>query len=172
MKNLIVLLFLFSVPFSGFTQDFSIPERTSTQKHNRLFYLMSGNIAVGIAGAKEAGMSPREYASFCGNQFKHSWNKEAGFKGFAQGTLANYESGRRENDPAIEILEQSSDKLVFSYYNNFKTLYNNGPMFGTTYEEFLIWVDLVYRQIGEHLGATYQQEEMEDDRLKISITKK
>ena len=155
---------------NGFGQDFQVPERTLEQKHNRALFFAYVNIAVGISAAKESGMSVSEYAEYVGDQLKGSWNKERGFPGLVNGTLLNYESSRLEQKSPIKIIEQDENKVVFDLKINYKGLFDNGPLFGITYEEFSLWYDIVYRQIAGHFEATYKQEELDDDMMRITLT--
>ena len=43
--------------------------------------------------------------------------------------------------------------------------------YGVSYEEFSLWWNIVDNQIAEYLGATYQQEELDNDLLRITLTR-
>ena len=172
MKKLLVTISLITVFSMSYAQDFSVPERTIVQKHNRAVYLTYLNIITAIAYAKSTGKTAADYSVYTGDLFKTSWNKENGFNGFVNGVLGNYESFRRDQDPPMEILEQSQDNLVLKWKINYKNIFEDGPRYNVTYEDFNQWFDIVYNKIADYLGATYEQEVMEGDWLKITIIKK
>ena len=171
MKKLIISLTLSSIVSMINAQNFLIPERTTVQKHNRAVYLTYANVIPGIAYAKSTGKTVEEYAAFVGDLFKTSWNKENGFSGLVNGTLFNFESFKREQDPPMEILEQSDRKIVIKWKINYKNRFNDGPVYNVTYDEFNQWFEIVNRKIVEYFDATYKQEVKEDDWLLIIITK-
>jgi len=172
MKNLLVsfsLIFVFSMSYA---QDFAVPERTTVQKHDRAVYLTYLNIITAIAYAKNTGKTAADYSVYVGDLFKTSWNKENGFNGFVNGVLGNYESYRRDQDPPIEILEQSPGKIVLTWKINYKNIFEEGPQYNVTYVDLNQWFNIAYNKIADYLGATYEQEVMEGDWLKITITRK
>jgi len=54
---------------------------------------------------------------------------------------------------------------------NFKEIFSQGPVFEVTYEDLLLWWDVVSQKIAGYLGASYQQEILEGDWLKATLTK-
>lgn len=154
-----------------YAQDFSVPERTIVQKHNRAVSLTYGNIIPGIAYAKSVDKTAEEYGAYVGDLFKTSWNRENGFSGLVNGVLSNFESFRREQDPPMEILEQSDSKIVIKWKINYKNRFNDGPVYNVTYDEFNQWFEIVYKKIVEYFDAVYEQKVTEDDWLMITITK-
>ena len=171
MKKLIISLTLTLIVSITYAQDFSVPERTDVQKHNRVVSLTYGNIIPGIAYAKSTGKTAEEYSAYVGDLFKTSWNRENGFSGLVNGVLFNFESFRREQDPPMEILEQSDSKIVIKWKINYKNMFDDGPVNNVTYDEFDQWIEIVYKKIAEYFDAGYEQEVTEDDWLMITITK-
>ncbi len=150
---------------------FKVPERTSAQKHNRVVFLAYASITPAIGFAKQKGSSVSDYATYCGNQFKTSWNKSAGFEGFVRGVLMNYESMRREADPAIAILSQDNNRIEFKWKINYKDLFNSDQG-GATYDDLNQFFGVAYPIIAEYVGAVYQHEVSKDDWLNVTITRK
>ena len=169
MKKLLLGLLMTLILSTGFGQEFQVPDRTLEQKHNRAVFLAHALNIVGISAGKKSGMTVSEYADYCGDQFKVTWNKEAGFSGLVKGTLNNLETLRRNQNPPIKIVEQTENKVVFDWKINFKGMFDNGPNNGVTYEEYLLWQNNVGIKIAEYLGATYKQEVLDDDWLRITL---
>lgn len=139
MKNLLLGLIMTAILSNAFGQNFQVPERTVEQKFNRNLNMVYVFVAAGITAAKESGMSIEEHGKYMGDQFKVSWNKEAGFTGYVNGVLFNSESSRRTQDPPIKIIEQNENKIIFDWKPSYKELLNNGPVYGITHEEFSLW---------------------------------
>jgi len=171
MKTLFLSFSLALVTSVIYAQDFSVPERTFMQKHNRMTYLTYANIIPGISYAKSTGKTAKEYSSFVGDLFKTSWNRENGFSGLVNGILYNFESFRREQDPPMEILEQSDSKIVIKWKINYKNMFEDGPVSNVTYDEFNQWFEIVNMKIVEYFDASYEQKVVEDDWLILTIAK-
>ncbi|WP_340114051.1 hypothetical protein [Maribellus mangrovi] len=171
MKKLFLSLLMTAILGTSFGQVFQVPERTVEQKFNRNLYMVYVMAAVGINQAKESGMTVEEYGEKIGDLFKLSWNKEQGFTGLVNGILFNLESSRLAQDPPIEIVEQNENKMVFDWKPSYKELFSDGPLYDISYEEFSLWWNIVDIQIAEYLGATYKQEELDNDMLRITLTK-
>jgi tetratricopeptide (TPR) repeat protein len=150
---------------------FKIPERTASQKHNRTIFQANAGVIAGIAYTKHTGGKAIDYGSYCGNLYKTSWNKAAGFEGFVRGALFNYESFRRENDPPIEILKQDNNSIEFKWKLNYRGMFT-GDSYGVTFEEFTDFMNIAYSSIADYVAATYTQEVLTDDWLKVTITRK
>jgi len=170
-KLLLTLSFVLCLTFV-FGQSFTVPERTIEQKHNRVVWQTYGIIISEMSYAKSLGKKSGEVSIYTGNLFKTSWNQEGGFESYVKGTLFNFESFRLTSDPAIEILQQSENQIVFKVKINYKSLFEKGDYYEVSYEEFDNWLLNVYQIIGEHMGAIYEQKEIEDDWMEITITKK
>ena len=171
MKKLIISLTLTLIVSITYAQDFSVPERTIVQKHNRVVSLAYGNIIPGIAYAKSTGKTAEEYSAYVGDLFKTTWNRENGFNGLVNGFLSLFESFRREQDLPMEILEQSDSKIVLKWKINYKYMFDDGPVNNVTYDEFNQWFEIVNMIIAEYFDATYEQKITGDDWLVITITK-
>ncbi|MBU8893572.1 MAG: hypothetical protein KOO66_12405 [Bacteroidales bacterium] len=170
-KLLFTLSFLLCLTFV-FGQNFTVPERTIEQKHNRVVWQTYGIIISEMSYAKSLGKTAEEVSIYTGNLFKTGWNQEGGFESFVKGVLFNFESFRLASEPAIEILQQSENQIIFKVKNTSKSLFEKGDYYEVSYEEFNNWLLKVYQIIAEHMGAIYEQKEIEDDWIEITITKK
>ena len=150
---------------------FKVPERTAVQKHNRMVSFTYNGIIAGIAHTKKSGGTTSDYGKFCGDLYKTGWNRAGGFEGFVRGALFNFESLRRESDPPIEIIQQDNNSIQFKWKANYRGALGD-TLYGVTFEDITEWNATTYAIIGEYLGATYEQEVMADDRLKITIKRK
>ena len=171
MKKLFISFSLALVTTVIYAQDFSVPERTFIQKHNRAMYLTYANIIPGISYAKSIGTTAKEYSAFVGDLFKTSWNRENGFSGLVNGVLFNFESFRLDQDPPLEILEQSDSKIVFKWKINYKNMFDDGSVNNVSYDEFNQWFEIVNMKIVEYFDASYEQKVTEDDWLILTIAK-
>jgi hypothetical protein len=170
MKSLISLIVLFVIIVECHGQ-FAIPERTNLQKHSRTVGLSHNGFVTGIAFAKKSGVKVQDYSNTIGDMFKTGWNKEAGFAGFAGGTIFNWESIRTEQDPPMEIVEQSENHVVLKWKINYKPLFANGPLYNVTLEEYTQFLDIVHQRIAAYMGATCKMEVLPDDWLKMTISR-
>ena len=148
-----------------------VPERTPSQRVNRLLQFNANGVVLGIAFAKSRGSSVEEYARFCGDIFVPTWNRDNGFAGLALGVLANFDVVRRIEDSPPEILVQTDSMIRFKSYLADKRLFRDGKLGGITFDEYLLWIEVVYVRIAEYLGATYKQESSGDFMI-VTVTKK
>lgn len=118
--------------------------------------------------AKSLGKSVENYASFTGEQFKTGWNVANGYNGFVSGTLNNWRSIAPNRE--LLILERDDNHIVFSA-NNMLSELKNSPQYNVTYDEYLIFMRVVFERIADYLGAIYKQETTPDG-VKVTITKK
>ena len=152
-------------------QEYSIPELTSAQKHSRMLYINHNFIISTIATAKNAGVSIEDNASFVSDYVKTTWDKEAGFEGFVKGTIYNWENFRRESDPPMEIEQQTDNQITVKYKNNFMELFEKGDIFNVSYDEFMDWMIIMHRRIGEYLGGNFEMRKTKDGWLYLVITR-
>ena len=108
----LAFLLRFSFVASVLRQEiFKVPELTVEQKHKRVIRRFWGNLAPGIRFAKEHNISPYEYGKYYGKLIAPYWNKEAGFKFYAQGILTNWAD--YITDTEINIEKESDSLLIF-----------------------------------------------------------
>jgi hypothetical protein len=152
--------------------EIQVPEMSIYDKHERSVSMTYYNILTGISVAKKHGISVREYATGCANNFKYDWDNEAGFEGLVNGVLLNFENFRYRYDYPIEIIENTENRVLIKWRNNYKQEFVNGPVYGVTYSEYNLWFETLFNVIAEYLGATLTYEEIEGDWILITIEKK
>lgn len=165
-----IILLCFSIIECN-AQEFVIPERTPAQKHQRAVVLAHGGLIASITLSKQSGVTPYDYGRATGDIHKTGWDKEAGFKGFAIGTIANWENLRREQDPPIEITEQNDNSVVFKVKMNFSGLFAQGPVYNVTREEYCEFFSGLHESIAAHLAASYKQEALPEGWVQITIAR-
>ena len=171
MKNILAIVLLCAIIIECHGQEVIVPERTVAQKHQRTIVLAHAGLIASIALAKQSGISAYEYGKASGDIHKTGWNKEAGFKGFAKGTIANWENLRREQDSAIEITEQNENSIVFKMKMDFAGLFSQGPVYDVTRDEYYEFFKGIHESIAAHLAASYEQEALPDDWVQVTIAK-
>jgi hypothetical protein len=149
-------------------QDLVVPQLSQEQKEEVLFQHVMAYATTGIAFAKSKGVSPEDYGRFIGKSFSSFWDQNAGYKMFA-GQLMYILSGLYP-DNQMEILEQN-DRMIRFRMKNVDLSFQNGPMFGVAYQEFLdcsfgiiselaayMGVDFSHRMEGEWYEVTFRDQ--------------
>ena len=150
-------------------EKFAVPEISDAQKHSRMVSQANGFILKLINYAKSQGNSVEDLAKFTGDQFKKSWKKENGWEGFAKGCLNNWTIIIPNNK--LVILEQSETMIKFQSKTPFVWLKNNGPQYNVSHDEYMTFLKINHKIIGEYLGADISFKEAEDG-LILTIKKK
>jgi hypothetical protein len=169
MKRFILLPFLLFFIFSFGQEQFVVPELTGIQKQWMITGQANGQVLALIGHAKSMGLTVQETAEFTGNQFKKSWDKEKGWRHFANNCLYNWTIFRPDN--VIEILEQSETMLKFKSKIPFERLKNKGPKDNVSHKEYMNYVKINYKIIGEYMGASISFEDVEKG-IVVTIKKK
>jgi hypothetical protein len=147
---------------------FKVPEISDGDKYENMAGQATALIVNTINYAKSLGKTLDEAASFTGESFKTSWNHEAGFKGFVNGTL--YLSVLFFPGATITINEQS-ENLMKSTVELSPEYIKIFPLFDVSLEEYLAFYKGVVTIIGEYLGAEYTHE-FNGNKISVTIRKK
>ncbi len=170
MKN---LFFLFAAIFltTGIcAQDlFSIPEVPVEKKHQNMLGQIDAMATVSINFAKTQGLTAADYGKYVGEQFKNSWNKEAGFEGFVKGVL--YNTSCFLSDPGMEIITNTSEKVKIKSHLIGHRVKKYEPFYGITYKEYIEFYEAAMSTIGDHLGSKIEFS-YDEEWLYTTITKK
>jgi len=129
----------------------------------------NGLMAVSISYAKTQGLTAAEYGSLIGDQFKYSWNKEAGFEGFVNGWL--YSAACFLADPGTEIIINTAEKVKFKTRLWGASIKVNEPLYGVTYEEVVDYFEAMVTKIADYMGAN-SEISYDDEWMYFTITKK
>ena len=130
---------------------FNVPEIPVEQKHQNMVGQFDAITTVGINYAKTQGLTAAEYGTFCGEQFKYSWNKDAGFEGLVKGALYNMSCFL--SDPGIEITTNTAEKVKFKTRLVGTRIKNNEPVYGVTYKEYIDFLEAITSTVGDYLGC-------------------
>jgi hypothetical protein len=170
MKKLILITVTILFVTSIIAQDkFVVPEISDAQKHSRMVGQTNAFILNFINYAKSQGDSVEDLAKFTGDQFKTSWNKENGWEEFAKGCLNNWTIMTPDNK--LVILKQSETMLKFQSKTPFVWLKNNGPQYNVSHDEYMTFLKINHKIIGEYLGADISFTDASDG-LILTIKKK
>ena len=169
MKNQFVLIVALFLSLGLYAQEkFTVPEVPVEQKYRNMLGQLNGMVAVGIQFAKKQGLSASDYGKYTGNQFKYSWNKDAGFDGFVKGMMRIITVF--VPDPNIEIITNTPEKVKFKSGLMSIQVKKNEPYYGITYKEFMEFFITVTSTIGNYLGSETEVT-YDEDWMYITLTK-
>ena len=174
MKHLALILFVFLLikPIFG-QENFIVPSMTDTAKHQRVVFGMNYMLISAANYAKQQGQSLEDYAKSFGDLGKTTWNKVAGFDGFVKGTLYNWESWRYSSSPNAKIITQSEGFIKFKIPLEFNKLFEDGNIHDISFINLMEYYAILHKTIAEYLGASYEQELIEDGNwIEITIKEK
>ncbi len=170
MKNLILFIAAIFLTMGLYAQqEFIVPEVPVAQKHRSMLSQYDGLMAVSIHYAKTQGLTAAEYGSLIGEQFKYSWNKEAGFEGFVNGWL--YSAACFLVDPGTEIKTNTAEKVEFKTRLWAASIKANEPVYGVTYEEVVDFFEAMVIKIADYMGAN-SDISYDDEWMYFTVTKK
>lgn len=169
MKKLVfIAVICWAVTLVTAQEVFTVPEIPDAAKWQHMAFQANGLMVNTINYAKSLGKTVEEAARFTGEQFKTSWDKDAGFNGFVNGML--YINTCFLPQSTLEIMDQSATYIEFSI--EFPTGFAESfPIYAVTLEEFLEFWNGIVVIIGDYLGAVYAQE-MKDGKVYVTVRKK
>lgn len=132
---------------------FAIPNVTADQEKEILYNHAMAYFATGISFAKTKGVSPGAYGKYVGEQFKPFWNPDQGFEALGN-TLMFFLKGMHPNNE-MQIVEQSDNLLCFKL-KNVDALFQNGPAYGISYEDFLQCSKGILETIAIHMNSKFE----------------
>jgi hypothetical protein len=151
---------------------FAVPKRTMELKHQRTFFQLTAVLTSGINYAKAKGQTPEEYGSYLGKLYTVGWNAEAGFEGYVNGMLGNFEEFRRPGDSVMEIIRQSENSIQFKWSTAaWEQFFGGTEIFDVSLDDLLTCFDHIAREIAAHMGCTHRQE-YEDGWLMVTVDRK
>mgnify|MGYP001125491022 CR=1 FL=1 len=170
MKKPILFIAAFFLTIGLYAQqEFIVPEVPIARKHQTMLFQFDAMLTVGINFAKTQGLTAAEYGSFVGEQFKYSWNKEAGFEGFVNGML--YNASCFLADPGIEIITNTAEKVKFKTRLWAASIRVNEPVFGVTYKECMDFFNAMASEIADYMEADYDGS-YDDEWVYFTLTRK
>ncbi len=170
MKSIaFIFICIFSVSLLHAQQPFSVPEVTNDQEKEILYNHVIAYCATGITFAKTKGVSPEDYGKYIGEQFKPFWNPEQGFPFFV-GTIMFILKGMHPANE-MQILEQN-EKMVRFKMKNVDAMFQMGPVYGITYDEFLQCSKGVLETLADYMKSEFKQEMDKNGWYVVTITEK
>ena len=150
-------------------EKFIVPEVTIEKKHQTMLVQWDALLTVSINYAKKQGLTATEYGTLIGEQFKYSWNKDAGFDGCVKGGLYNMSCFLAE--PDIELTTNTAEKVEFKSRLIGALVKRNEPVYGVTYKEYMDFFKAVMNTIGDYLGAK-SEISYDDEWIYVTVLKK
>ena len=172
MKKLLSIAICLVFIGSAFGQEkFTVPERTSEQKHNRTLYQYWSIYAAGINFAKSQDVSPYEYGKLIGNLFAPGWNKENGFDGFVTGMVFNLENSKTDAEGQMVINELDDGSVIIKYpARAWKKYFPEGNPFAS-FQDVMDCLRGIMEPIADYMGCAVIQE-VTVESIIITINKK
>ena len=152
--------------------DLDVPALSVYDKHERAINLYYKNILANIAIAREQGLSIKKHATSVGRLYESCLGDQSGFDAFVSGIVLNFETFRFRYDYPLEIIENTGDRVLLKWKNNYEGWFDDGPYLGVTYQELTQWFEIFYNTIAEINNATVTYERIEGDWILVTIEKK
>lgn len=170
MKKLIAFVCVSLIALAVVAQGkFVVPTPTDLEKYQSSAWQWNAAYIVLINYAKSLGKSAEDAGSSVADIVKLAWNKEIGYDGFVKSMLYNWVTFVPQG--AVEIKEQSDQKIIFLVSNFYAPLKDALTVYDVTYEDYLKFLNNYILQIAEHLGLNYSQKNTEEG-LFVTIEKK
>lgn len=165
MKKLIFLsITILFVWASSAQTNFTVPERDADKYYPRASSIMHYTQIVALSYAKSMGQSAEEFGNYCGNLYKLTWDRNAGFNGFVKWTMYNLDVF----SDGVEIVSQSEKQVVLRAKNFYPQLKNNGVMYDISYDDYIQFIQASHYRIAEFMGCTIEFE-ISNDALEVTI---
>ena len=129
-------------------KDFSVADR-----HKRTIALGNSITLNAISIGKDAGMSVEEIATKMGDNWAKTWKKDAGLTVLANGFIWNNSSFLSEDQPKIEILEQSEEMVKCKFPKFWGGFFANGDVMGVSEKEYITFWDIAGQRIADYVGC-------------------
>jgi len=156
MKRLtLMILLLAAVNLLRAQEKFEVPELTQEQKSEVLYSHVVTYAVSGISFAKFQGVSPGEYGKFIGKKFSDYWNPEDGFPVLVNRMM--YILAGLHPDNQMQILTQNEKSVTFKL-KNVDLLFQKGPMFDVSFQDFLDCSLGIIEVVAKHMNSKFSQE--------------
>lgn len=149
--------------------QFSVPEVTPEQKQEVLYNHVMAYAATGISFAKAKGVSANEYGKYVGKQFTSFWNPAEGFPAIANGLIFILAGMHPNNE--MQITEQN-EKMVRFKMKNVDMMFKQGPVFGSTFDEFMDCSYGIISVLAEHMNSAFSHNMTKDGWYEVTLAEK
>lgn len=146
--------------------QFSVPELTTEQKHEVLYNHVISYAATGISFAKTKGVTAEEYGKYVGKQFTSFWNPADGFPAFANGMIFILAGIHPNNE--LQITAQSENMVRFKL-KNVDAMFKQGPVFGSTYDEFMDCSYGIISVLAKQMNTTFSHNMTKDGWYEVTL---
>ncbi|MGQ8338581.1 hypothetical protein ACUNWD_18640 [Sunxiuqinia sp. A32] len=161
MKNfLLSILCFFCLSNINAQSLIAVPEITPEQEKEVLYNHVIAYFATGITFAKAEGTSAKEYGEYIGNQFKVFWNPTDGFAFFANQIMFILKGVNPYSD--MQIVEQN-DKVIRFKMKNIGMLFQNGNMYGISFNDFLEASDGILTTLANYMNTKFSYQMIDNN---------
>ena len=166
MKKICLFTVFLLLAYTASAQTkFSVPTPTLEQKYANANMLYNNNVLGLISAAKNVGISPEELGKSGVEMWGTVWDANGGYEPFVNFMLNSMAC----TCDGVQIIEQSSEKLVVLVSSMYRPLENQGVLFGCSIEDFLAYNNAVLNGIAVHYDKSYHMTWGEEG-YKIVIT--
>jgi len=172
MKKLLSLLFCFVLMGTVIAQDkYAIPEISVDKKLSRTYFQTWAMLAVSVDFAKSQGVMPYEYGKSIGEKFAPSWDKEAGFEGFVEGMIYNWECFKVDADGPMLVKEKDDGTIQIIYPIQIWKKYFPEAISYATFKEVMTCMQGMLEEIADYLSSEVKLK-LTDESIIYEISKK
>lgn len=143
---------LFLVCAANAQTEFSVPTPTTEEKANMNKMLMNNNILALITVAKNEGITAEELGKKSGAVFFPYWDENSEYEQFVNFALYSWACSA----DGVQIIEQSSDKVVITVSSLYQQLEEQGVLFGSSVEDYTAFFNAMMSAIAVHLGYSFE----------------
>jgi hypothetical protein len=149
MKKIFLFSLLLSIVLASNAQTkFSVPVPNMEQKYNRTRALLYNNILALINIAKSDGMTADELGKRAGDVF--IWDEDTTFEQFVNFSLSSWAF----MSDSVRIIEQSNEKVVFTFPHVYPALERQGALVGSSLEDLIAYFDAMMGAIAKTLNLS------------------
>lgn len=133
-------------------ETFNIPELSNEEKREILYNHVIAYAITGIGFAKSKGSTPNEFGIYIGLQFVSFWDPNEDFQFFVKEMLKILNGIHPNNE--MHIISQT-DKMIKFKLKNVDLWFQNGPVFGVSYDEYLECSHGIITALANHMNVSF-----------------
>ena len=167
MKKFFLVIMVLSLVYATQAQtEYSVPAPTLEEKFDMTKLLLHNNVLALITVAKNEGMTPAELGRKSGEIFASFWEENGGFEPYVNFLLYAWACSAED----VRIIEQSDEKLVVMISSMYRTVEDEGVLFGSSVEDNVAFNQAMLNEIAVHLDRSLEMTWGEEG-YRIEITK-
>jgi hypothetical protein len=151
MKKIFLFSLLLSIVLGSNAQTkFSVPVPNMEQKYNSTRALLYNNILALINIAKSDGMTADELGKKSGALFFPYWDEHNTFEQYVNFSLSSWAF----MSDSVKIIEQSNEKVVFTFPHIYPALESQGVLVGSSLEDLIAYFDALMGAIAKRINLS------------------